>query len=64
MWLTEAQIDNAIALGKAGRAPIAMAGRFLGLSKGDVDVFIDGPISRIASAAQQATKQLRPFCEG
>jgi hypothetical protein len=59
--LTDEQIDEAIALGKKGDVPIALVGRMLGISKGDFDVFIEGPMGRIAAAAEAATKQLRPF---
>lgn len=59
--LTEQRIDEAIALGKKGDVPIALVGRMLGISKGDFDVFVEGPVGRIAAAAQRATKQLRPF---
>ena len=59
--LTDAQIEDAIALGKKGHVPGALAGRFLGISKGDFDVVILGPMGRIADAASGAAKELRPF---
>ena len=59
--LTDGQIDEAIALGKHGNVVVPLVGRILGISKGDFDVFIEGPMARIALAAEQATKQLRPF---
>jgi hypothetical protein len=59
--LTDSQLDEAIALGKTGDVPIALVGRMLGISKGDFDVFVEGPMGRIAAAAEHATKQLRPF---
>lgn len=59
--LTDEQVDEAIALGKKGDVPIIAVGRDFGVSKGSFDVFIEGPIGRIATAAEQATKQLRPF---
>jgi hypothetical protein len=59
--LTEQQVNDAIALSKSGTVPTVQVGTFLGMSKGDFDVFIDGPVARIASAAAAATKQYRPF---
>jgi hypothetical protein len=52
--LTDAQIDEAITLGKKGDVPIALVGPMLGISKGDFDVFIEGPMGRIAAAAEAA----------
>ena len=59
--LSNDQVSEAIALGKKGDVPIALVGRILGISKGDYDVFVEGPMGRIAAAADRATKQLRPF---
>lgn len=56
--LTEAQVSEAIALGQKGSVPIVQVGRF---SANDLDVFILGPMARIARAAAAATKQFRPF---
>jgi hypothetical protein len=50
-----------IALGKRGDVPIALVGRIIGVSKGDFDVFVEGPMGRIAAAAEGAFKQLSPF---
>lgn len=61
--LTDEQIAEAIALGKKGDVPVALAGRFLGISKGDFDVFIEGPEGRIADAAEHAFRQMRQFTE-
>ena len=54
--LTDQQIEEAIALGKNKSAPVARAepGR-------DFDVYIEGPIGRIAAAAEKASKERRPF---
>jgi hypothetical protein len=53
--LTDQQIEEAIALGQRGDVPVARA-RSL-----DFDVFVEGPVGRIAAAAQKASKELRPF---
>jgi len=55
--LTEQQVNDAIALGKAGTVPIVRVSKFLG----DFDIFIEGPVARIAAAAADATKRYRPF---
>lgn len=59
--LTADQISEAIALGSKGDVPIALVGRMLGISKGEFDVFVEGPMGRIAAAADSSFKQLRPF---
>ncbi len=46
--LSEQQIRKAIELRKAGNVPIVQVGTWLGVSKGNFDVFIEGPIGRIA----------------
>lgn len=55
--LTEQQVTDAIALGKGGTIPIVRVSKFLG----DFDVFIEGPVARIAAAAADATKRYRAF---
>ncbi len=59
--LTDAQVREAIALGQADKIPIVQVGTFLGVSKGDFNVFIEGPMARIAGAAAAAFRQYRPF---
>jgi hypothetical protein len=59
--LTEQQIEQAIELGRSGKVPIVQVGTFLGVSKGDFNVWIEGPIARIAAASERAFKQYRPF---
>ncbi len=58
---SDQQIREAIELGRAGKVPIVQVGTFLGVSKGDFKVWIEGPIARIAAAAERAFKQYRPF---
>src|SRR3954454_19769714 len=54
--LTDEQVAAAIALGKSGRAPAVRVG-----ASRDFEVFIKGPIGRIAAIAANAAKELRPF---
>src|SRR5438552_5839891 len=54
-------IRSAIELGRAGKVPIVQVGTFLGVSKGDFNVFVESPVARIAMAASRAFKQYRPF---
>lgn len=61
--LSDRQIRDAIEMGRAGNVPIVQVGAWLGVSKGDFDVFIEGPIARIAAAASNAFRQYRPFDE-
>jgi hypothetical protein len=55
--LSVTQIEEAIALGKNGKIPVHRVSRFLG----DFDLFIDGPVARIAAAAVAATREYKPF---
>lgn len=55
--VSDTQIAEAIALGKKGIVPIVRVTAFLC----DFDIFIQGPVARIAAAAQKATRQFRPF---
>ena len=55
--LTNEQMNDAIALGKNGKIPIVRVTSFLG----DFEIYISGPIARIASAAAAATQDYRPF---
>src|SRR5579862_8935786 len=54
--MTDAQVADAVALGKSGTVPVVHVGK-----SRDFDVFIEGPVTRIAKAAARALKQLRPF---
>jgi hypothetical protein len=54
--LTDEQVAAAVALGKAGMVPVVHVG-----ASRDFDVFITGPVGRIAAAAADAAKQFRPF---
>jgi hypothetical protein len=54
--LTDAQVAAAIALGKSGMAPAVHVG-----TSRDFDVFLRGPIGRIAAVAENAANELRPF---
>src|SRR5437868_11372197 len=57
--LTDAQIKDAIALGRSCREiPLLMK---VGSQRGDFDVFIEGPIARIAIQAAAAAQIRRPF---
>ncbi len=55
--LPDDQIAKAIALGKAGNVPVVKVSKF----GGDFDIYIAGPVARIAAAANEATKRYRPF---
>jgi hypothetical protein len=55
--LTDVQVVDAIALGRAGKVPTVHVSTFLG----DYDVFIQGPVARIAQAAARAFREYRPF---
>src|SRR5712691_3177420 len=55
--LSEEQIVEAIALGKAGNVPLVKVSKF----SGDFDVYIAGPVARIAAAANEATRRYRAF---
>jgi len=55
--VTEAQINEAIALGKAGNVPIVKISKW----SADFDIYIAGPVARIAAAARDATKHYKPF---
>ena len=57
--LTDEQVATAIALGKAGTAPFVRVG-----ASRDFEVFIRGPVGRIAAVAADAVRQLRPFEPG
>jgi hypothetical protein len=57
--LTDEQVAAAVALGQAGLAPAVHVG-----ASRDFDVFIRGPVGRIAAAAADAVKQFRPFEPG
>lgn len=59
--LSDQQIREAIEMGRAGNVPIVQVGTWLGVSKGDFDVFIEGPIARIAAAASRAFRRYEPF---
>ena len=59
--LSDEQIQQAIEMGRTGKLPVVQVGTILGVSKGDFDVFIEGPIARIAEAASNAFRQYRPF---
>jgi hypothetical protein len=59
--LSDQEVTDAIELGRAGNVPIPQVGTFLGASKGDFNVYVEGPVGRIAAAASKAFKQLRPF---
>jgi hypothetical protein len=59
--LTEQQVSDAIERGRLGDVPLVQVGTFIGVTKGDFNVFFEGPVTRIASAAHTAIEQLRPF---
>ncbi len=59
--LSGQQIREAIELGRTGSVPIVLVGAWLGVSKGDFDVFIEDPIARIAAAASRAFRRYEPF---
>lgn len=55
--MTDDEIAEAIAVGKSGTVPILKVGRLVS----DFDVYIAGPVARIAAAANDATRRYRPF---
>jgi hypothetical protein len=55
--LTESEVAEAIELGKKGEVPVLRVTTFLG----DFDVFVEGPIARVAAAAMAASRDFRPF---
>jgi hypothetical protein len=59
--LSDQEIQRAIEMGRARNVPIVQVGTILGISKGDFNVFIEGPIARIAAAASSAFREYRPF---
>jgi hypothetical protein len=59
--LSDQQIKEAIELGRSGKVPIVQVGTFLGVTKGGFNVWIEGPIGRIAAASERAFRQYRPF---
>jgi hypothetical protein len=54
--LTDKQVAAAIVLGKAGTGPAVRVG-----ASRDFEVFIRGPVGRIAAIAADAAKRFRPF---
>jgi hypothetical protein len=54
--LTDSQVSAAIALGKAGTVPVVQVA-----ASRDFEVWITGPVGRIAAAAAKAAKRPRPF---
>jgi len=59
--ISDEQVRNAIEMGRRGDVPIVQVGTILGVSRGDFNVFIEGPIARIAGAALSAFRQYKPF---
>src|SRR5438552_13034642 len=55
--LSEDQIAEAIALGTAGDVPLVKVSGWAS----HYDVYIEGPVARIAAAAREATRLYRPF---
>jgi hypothetical protein len=59
--LSDAQVTEAIELGRAGNVPVVHVGTFLGVTQGDFNVFIEGPVARIAAASSKAFREYCPF---
>ena len=47
--LSDQQIVQAIEMDRAGNVPVVQVGAILGVSKGDFNVFVEGPMARSRS---------------
>jgi hypothetical protein len=59
--LSDQQVQEAIEIGRTRKVPIVQVGMWLGVSKGDFNVFVEGPLGRVAAAASSALREYRAF---